>query len=306
MERAKRIIRHEEAIRQKALGHNVTIAFLDSGICEHPDLQGKVIGFRDFVNKRVKPYDDSGHGTHVCGIALGTGHKSNGVYSGVAPDSNAIVGKVLDSEGNGNTEQMLEGIEWLIELNKSIPIHVLNISIGVKAEFNSANERRLMEAVEKAWDAGMVVVCASGNSGPGPMTLSPMAMSKKVITVGCHDMGYCSKSGYKCEDYSGRGPSPYDIRKPDIVAPGTDIVSCNYRFMGKRMKQKSYYISKSGTSMSTPMVSGAIASLISSGFLGDNERIKRQIRLSATDLKENWLKQGWGMLNIENLLTKAY
>lgn len=306
MDRAKRIIQYEEAALGPVRGEGVTIAFLDSGIAPHPDLVDKTIAFRDFVHNRMSVYDDSGHGTHVCGIALGTGISSKGRYAGIAPQARAVVGKVLDAEGNGNSQAMLEGIDWIIELKQKIPIHILNISVGVKSDYHTKNEQMMINAVEKAWDAGLVVVCASGNNGPAPMSLSPMAMSRIVITVGCHDLGYRAKNGYRCEDCSGRGPSRYDIKKPDIVAPGTDIMSCNFRFVRYHKNGRNAYITKSGTSMSTPMVSGAAALLLSSGQKLDSEQIKRKIMYSASDLQEKWSKQGWGMLNIKNLMNKSY
>lgn len=310
MQRAKKLIHYEEAQRLGIYGDNLNIAFLDSGIAPHPDLEGKVLAFHDFVNGRKKPYDDTGHGTHVCGIATGTGMKSQGLYSGIAPHANIIMAKVLNERAEGKSIHMIEAIEWLIDLKEHLPIHILNISIAMKENCTPENENRIIQIVDKAWEAGILVVCATGNNGPFFMSLSPMAMSSKVISVGCHDKGYVGKDGYSCEEYSGRGPSKYDIKKPDIVAPGTDIVSCSNQFMNKQFltknRGKGYYIAKNGTSMAAPMVSGAAALAMEYYHTTSNEDIKKRIVYSTDDLHEIWAKQGWGMLNIKKLLNQTY
>ena len=91
-------------------GRGVTIAVLDSGVSNHPDLMGRVIGFRDFVGHRNLMYDNNGHGTHVCGILCGNGGISAGLYRGMAPGAKLVVGKVLDERGDGCAETMLEGL----------------------------------------------------------------------------------------------------------------------------------------------------------------------------------------------------
>lgn len=305
MIRAKKLIRYPTDIPADKMGDGVTIAFLDSGIANHPDFAGRIVAFRDFVNGKSFPYDDVGHGTHVCGIAAGDGKSSGGIYSGIAPHAGIIMAKVLNDKGDGNSEDMLNAINWLLELRKKVPFSILNISIGTKSDRENGNVRLLMEAVEQAWSEGVVVTCATGNNGPFAMSLTPMAMSKKAISVGCHDEGYHTKSGYCCEDYSGRGPSKYDLRKPDLVAPGTEIVSCCHRFSGNTRKYTPY-IKKSGTSMSTPIVSGSIALLLSKYPELNNDDVKQRLLYSARDLKEIWTKQGWGMLDVQKLLNMSY
>ena len=71
----------------------VTVAVLDTGIAYHPDLAGHLLCFRDFVEKSSLPYDDNGHGTHVCGILCGNGELSGGRLRGMAPASKLVVGK---------------------------------------------------------------------------------------------------------------------------------------------------------------------------------------------------------------------
>lgn len=287
-------------------GEAVRVAVLDTGIGRHPDFEGRVDAFRDFLYGRDNIYDDSGHGTHVSGCIAGSGKASGGMYKGICPYARLVVGKVLDKNGDGNMEDMRRGIEWVLEYRKRLRIRVLNISIGIGHIENEEKMGELLKAVDEAWEEGIVVVCAAGNMGPEPMTISPLGSSKKVITVGCHEGGYFTGKRSLCEDYSGRGPSLFAVKKPDVVAPGTDIISCNVACRASFRGYKNAYVKKSGTSMATPIVSGAAALLLQKYPELSNEQVKRKINYSATDLHEPWTKQGWGMVNVERLIQIVY
>ena len=280
----------------------ITVAVLDTGIASHPDFGRRIIGFRDFIHHKSQYYDDSGHGTHVCGILAGDGTLSKGQYRGMAPDARLIVGKILNKNGEGSVEHMLEGIEWLLSVQAYYHIRILNISIGIGQLHEEEDKKKLMNAVEKAWNRGVVVVAAAGNSGPKPMSISPLGASKKVITVGCHEGGYFGMRDSLCENYSGRGPTEFAMKKPDIVAPGTDIVACCHKCRKLYYGYKDAYVKKSGTSMATPVVSGAAALLLQKMPTLTNEMVKNKLIYTATDMKEPWSKQGWGMINVNKLL----
>ncbi|MBO5292249.1 MAG: S8 family peptidase [Lachnospiraceae bacterium] len=284
-------------------GKNVVAAILDTGIALHPDLKGRVIGFRDFTAARTAVYDDCGHGTHVAGILAGDGKASGGRYRGIAPGCQLVIGKVLNFNGDGNLSDMLAGMEWIYEIRREYDIRILNISIGLNDLEDTESGNLLLKAVEKLWDAGIIVVVAAGNKGPGPMSISPVGRSAKVITVGCHDGGYFGERTDICENYSGRGPTEFSMKKPDLVAPGTDIMSCNVKCRRYYHGYRNAYTVKSGTSMATPMVAGAAALFLEKYPEAANEAVKRRLIYTATDLKEPWSKQGWGMVNIKNLLT---
>lgn len=280
----------------------ITIAMLDTGMSAHPDFDHRVIAFQDFVNQKTAMYDDSGHGTHVAGCLCGSGRVSGGRYKGIAPYSNLVVGKVLDYMGDGNIENMAAGIEWILDLQHQYDIRILNISIGMGENAEKERMERLVELVDHAWDRGIIVVCAAGNMGPAPMTISPLGARKKVITVGCHEGGYFGNREHLCENYSSRGPSPYAMKKPDVVAPGTDIVSCNVKIERRGRYYRNAYIAKSGTSMATPIVSGGIALLLQKYPFYTNEQAKQKLLYTSRDLNEPWNKQGWGMIQIDRLL----
>ncbi len=301
MQRVRRLIDLPEGIGPQA-GRGITVAVLDTGIGQHPDLEGKPIAFRDFVNGRNYRYDDSGHGTHVCGILCGSGAASRGRYRGIAPGVNLVVGKVLDHNGDGKAEDMLAGLKWVLEQRERYHIRILNISVGIGSLNERHKEHALRELLERVCASGITVVCAAGNKGPASGSISLLGQSKNIITVGCHDGPACRNDPRRCETYSGRGQALAPLRKPDVVAPGTDIVSCNVFFRQNGSKLSYAYVSKSGTSMSTPIVSGVAALFYQRNPQADREEFRQKLTLTATDLEEEWNKQGWGMVNVRRLL----
>ena len=149
--------------------------------------------------------------------------------------------------------------------------------------------------MDRAWDEGLVVVVAAGNRGPGRMTITTPGISRKVITVGCSDDDReVLVGGNRMVDYSGRGPTAACVCKPDVVAPGCGVVSCASDF-GR-------YTIKSGTSMSTPVVSGAIALLLEKYPDMTNRDVKLKLMESAMDIGLPKNQQGWGLLDIKRLL----
>lgn len=290
-------------------GAGIAIALLDTGVAPHPDLDGKVACFRDFVSDGVLKnlgdgicYDDNGHGTHVAGILCGSGKLSEGKYRGLAPGARLVVGKVLDGKGDGSTEAMLRGLDWVMTMRERYRIRILNISVGIGDLDDKFKEKALREKLEQIWQLGMLVVCAAGNKGPGDGTVSSVGGNSNVVTVGCHDGSFRQGSFWRCENYSGRGVPGAAVRKPDLVAPGTEIISCCggcYRFRGRWLNA---YVAKSGTSMATPIVSGAAALAFQKFPDMTNEECKQKLQYTATDLGAPWNQQGWGMVNVRRLL----
>lgn len=281
---------------------SVTVAVLDTGIAPHPDLHNKALAFKDFVHNREEAYDDNGHGTHVCGIICGSGIVSGGKYRGIAPSAKLVVAKVLDNKGDGKSENMLEALKWILEVRKKYNIRVLNISVGIGELGITDKIQGVNTLIREAWQSGIIVVCAAGNKGPENGSISAVANWNKIITVGCHDGKYYRWNPNRCETYSGRGDSESAIRKPDIVAPGTNIFSCNFMYKNVNGMIKNAYISKSGTSMATPIVSGAVVRILQKYPMLSCEDVKTRLTITATDLGEPWNKQGWGMINFKNLL----
>jgi serine protease AprX len=245
----------------------------------HPQLQANALFFRDFVNGRPDFYDDNGHGTHVCGIIGGT-------QIGMAPYCKLIVLKVLDENGGGDVVYSMKGFRWILENQEKYNIRIVNISMGMKPGVNLWGEERILRAVEMLWDMGIVVVAAAGNLGPSEGSITIPGLSKKIITVGTADVMN-----------SGRGSLQKQILKPDLVAPGANIVSCNSKF-----QEGNLYAKKSGTSMATPVVSGAVALLLSKEPNLTNEEVKKRLKGSCDNLNMPVIRQGSGILNVQRLL----
>ncbi len=291
MDRVKQAVRYwcADTRNGRCMGQNVTVAILDSGIAPHPDFKGRIMAFKDFVGGRRELYDDNGHGTHVAGILAGDGRMSKGVLAGMAPKARLVILKVLDQKGEGKMGQIMEGIWWLRRYGGQFGVQVVNISVGAKAGINEEKENGLVEAVEKLWDAGMLVVVSAGNYGPGEGTIAIPGNSRKVVTVGAQEKG---GRGQGC---SGQGPTQACVVKPDLAAPGYRIISCNHVSASNRKP----YTVKSGTSMATPVVAGAGAMLLSKYPDMTNVEIKLKLRESC---QRAGSQAGWGLLDVGRLL----
>ncbi len=176
-----------DIIGSKYLGEGICAAILDTGISRHPDLEGRTVGFKDFTGGSMKYHDDSGHGTHVAGILAGSGRVSGGLYAGMAPRADLLIGKVLDREGNGNVENVLKGIDWVLAEQEHYGVRIVNISVGTQPDLARRQKDLFLNAVDKMWDSGLVVVVSAGNYGPGEGTVAVPGSSRKVITVGVPD-----------------------------------------------------------------------------------------------------------------------
>ncbi len=312
MHSARKIVKASYAHKNGFSGKDIGIAILDTGVGPIEDLRfpkNRIIAFKDFVNNKSEAYDDNGHGTHVAGIAAGNGFLSNGKYMGIAPEANIIGIKVLDEFGKGNSVDVLAGIQWMIDNKEKYNIKIANLSVGTPD--NGINDP-LVKAAEIAWENGIVVNVAAGNNGPNPNTITSPGISKKVITVGSAD------DNQKVQiwddtlvNFSGRGPTSECIVKPDLVAPGSNIISCLSPTPNQhKLKNKEFniisqnYLQLSGTSMSTPIISGSIALLIQKYPDLKPDDIKYMLKKSVDNLNYPKNQQGWGLINIEKLLSQ--
>ncbi|MHA2295728.1 MAG: S8 family serine peptidase [Candidatus Hodarchaeales archaeon] len=264
-------------------GKNIKIAILDTGIdATHPDLMyvgdgsSKIINQASFIDFNFDgipdegPEDFIGHGTHVAGTAAG-----NGYHIGVAPDAYLLNAKVCSSAGC-STSWMMAGIEWAI-LNDA---DIISMSIGGSTFWGID---ALDELIDSAWQEGIVITVAAGNSGPVTSTVESPGIGPRVITVGASD-------GYdRIAAFSGRGPSAYGHYDPDISAPGDYIFSTvpggTYDIYG-------------GTSMATPHVAGAVALLLEAHPKANPDTIKANLMANAKDLGHSSNEQGAGLVDI--------
>lgn len=274
----------------------VGVAVVDTGVFKHIDFKDRVIGFADFVGGKTGAYDDSGHGTHIAGIIGGDGTASGGRYVGVAPDSAIIGVKVLDRSGNGKIGNVLKGLAWIRENRERYNIRIVNISFGTTGT-HIKDEHSMIEMVEELWDMGIVVVAAAGNSGPQKNSVTAPGSSKKIITVGAFDDATIMKSRAKnLKYYSGRGPTGECVIKPEVVVAGANIVACSNR-------PNSYSV-KSGTSMATPVVAGAVAKILEREPQLTPKQIKMRLKECCEKISAPANQQGWGMLNMAKFVRR--
>lgn len=292
MNRVRKIVNIDYVHDMGITGKGVGIAILDTGISNHQDTYGNIVCFMDYVNHYNNIYDDSGHGSHVAGIIAGSGEKSHGKYKGTAPGSSLVAIKCLDRYGNGKRNNVLKALEFILENRKKYNIKIVNISVGAISKASDRDNERLIEGVEKLWAEGLVVVAAAGNNGPDGGSITAPGCSKDIITVGASDDSLGQRMGSK-QNYSGRGPTDVCVIKPEIVCPGTGIISCN---------NKNGYSAKSGTSMATPVVSGIIALMLEKNGNLTNKEIKKKLYQNAVDIGLDKNHQGWGQIDAKKLI----
>lgn len=298
MKRVRALLHLDDYAKLRHHPCDFSIAILDSGVERHPDIAQNIVAFHDVVGGKKTPYDDFGHGTHVAGIICGSGRLSNGSYEGVIPSAKIIAMKILDENGGGAAAHLLDALDWIYRNRKRYHIRIVNISIGMENHVSSDKRKLMQQAISRLYQEDILVITAAGNNGPEPMTLSALGEGDDVISVGCYDFGYKGKNGRSCSEYSARGPSRYSLKKPDLVAPGTDIISCYHRY---RQGHRKAYCAKSGTSMATAVVTGAAAMLLAERYLSSQQLITR-LQHAARDIHEPWNLQGWGVLDIARLL----
>lgn len=294
-------------------GAGVGVAVIDSGINDsHPDLwnsaetSSRVVYHQDFTgtatsNSSGAKYDLYGHGTHVAGIIGGNGYISGGEYEGVAPGVSLVDLRALDANGAGTDSTVIAAIQEAITLKSTYNIKVINLSLG-RGIGQSYTQDPLCQAVESAWKAGIVVVVAAGNYGRlsvngsnGYGTITAPGNDPYVLTVGATKANGSSSAAAETKaSYSSKGPTTYDhIVKPDIMAPGNDVVSlaapgatleANYSAELVTGTSGHNYFTLSGTSMATPVVSGAVALLLQENNTLTPDQVKARLMKTATKM----------------------
>ena len=267
-----RVVNADQAWLQGATGRGVTVAILDSGVATDPDLiqpTNRILASVNFADQRITR-DPGGHGTHVAGIVAGNGTRSAGEFVGIAPDANIVDVRVLDSSGSGRISSVVRGIEWVVAHQAAYQIRVINLSLGAPVTVSYRTDP-LSAAVEIAWQRGLVVVAAAGNTGPQRDTVVSPGTDPYVITVGAtDDAGTVDRGDDTLAAFSAWGTSDGHA-KPDLVAPGRRIVSLRVPGSALDMlfpdrvvtaQNGATYIRLTGTSMATPVVSGAVALLL--------------------------------------------
>lgn len=289
----------EELHRRGITGKGVTVAVVDSGVAKHADFGERLKAFKDFSSSKRAPHDPKGHGTHVAGIILGDGPR----IDGVAPEADLVALRI------SSEKEAIQAVDWVIAHKDKYSIDVLNLSLGVDAKPNPQDDHFRL-AAERAVEAGLVVVVSAGNECKGgvcPATISSPGNSPKVITVGAiDDGGTASLKDDKIWDKSSQGTRSEG--KPDLVAPGTGVVSvlAPGSVYADRVAAGSEYLSVSGSSQAAPMVSGAAALLLQVNPSLTHDEIKAILTDTADPIRgARKLAQGAGRLDLPQAVEVA-
>ncbi|WP_415830146.1 S8 family serine peptidase [Kibdelosporangium persicum] len=261
------------------------VAVLDTGYDPgHPDLKSKVDAMRNFTDEGDG--DTVGHGTHVAGTIAGTGAASNGKYAGVAPGARLLIGKVLGEYG-GREDWIINGMQWAVDNGAK----VVNMSLGGGVTDGTDLMSQMVNQLSES--TGALFVIAAGNSGVPESVGSPGAADRALTVANVtksDTLSVTSSQGPRAGDYG---------LKPEIAAPGTDIVAARAAGTLAPVSINEHYAKISGTSMAAPHVAGAAAILAGQHPQWTGEQLKNALISSAKRLPGiNTFAQGAGRLDI--------
>jgi serine protease AprX len=298
-------------------GRGVTVAVLDTGVDgTHNDLAGRVaqnvkladtqsasIGFSYPADVENVPTTDQayGHGTFVAGVIAGNGARSNGAYTGVAPQAK-VVGL---SAGDVNLFYVLDGFDYLLQHAQQLNVRVVNCSFSAETVFDTNDPVNV--ATKMLTDRGVNVVVSAGNTGPGMHTLNPYAVAPWVVSVGATDF-----KG-RLASFSSRGQFASSLFRPTLVAPGVGITSLRATGINQTSAEGvavnndaqnipptllPFYTTASGTSFSAPQVAGTIALMLEANPNLTPAQVRDILARTATPMPQYYAHEvGAGMLN---------
>jgi serine protease AprX len=278
------------AFPQSRQGDNVTVAIVDSGMLKNKDIDGRVLASVNFNRAYKNSTDYYGHGTFVGMMVAGDGAHSSSAYMGVAPRADLVNLRISDDIGASSESDIVAALQWVLENKERYNIRVVNLSLNSSLA-QSYHTSPLCAAAEVLWFNGIVVVVSAGNNGTG--TLFPPANDPFVITVGAtDDRGSVTLDDDQVAAFSAYGMTASGQVKPEIVAPGRNIVAFlqdnNRVTMGKTHPANQYskdYFKMSGTSVSAPMVAGAVALLLEDEPTLNPDQVKHRLMATAN---KNW------------------
>ena len=267
-------------------GQGVTVAVVDSGIVKNQDLGARLLKSVNFNPSYHDSADRYGHGTFVASIIGGNGKHSNGKYIGLAPQVNLVNARVSNDQGMSTESDVVSALQWIYNKRTNYDIRVVNLSLNSSVA-QSYHTSPLDAACEILWFNGIVVVVSAGNNGTA--TLFPPANDPFVITVGATD----DKQTVNLTDdvistFSAYGTTESGFVKPDLVTPGRNIVGVlpenDQLNMSRSYPQNRVdynYFKMSGTSVSAPMVSGAVALLLQDEPNLTPDQVKYRLKATA-------------------------
>lgn len=322
----------------QAVGKGIGWAVLDTGIREdHPHFAtyNNIVSRWNCTLPGRRPVendarDEHGHGTHVAGIIAGQERDleqkvdREDAYYGMAPQTQLHVYKVLNDDGDGQDSWIIKALDHIASINErsgALLIHGVNLSLGgpFDPEVFGCGHSPLCQELRRLWRMGVIVCLAAGNEGVADLatlgadgeTLESIQLNadlsigdpanlEDAISVGSVHKEFPHLYGVSY--FSSRGPTADGRAKPDVVAPGEKIVSCNAHF--REEHPDTHYVPASGTSMACPHVAGLLAGYLSvrREFTGRPDEVKRLLLRHAIDLGRDRMHQGAGMPNLIHML----
>ena len=324
-----------------ARGQNIAWAVLDTGIAAgHPHFatHQNVVAQWDCTrdgpaqaltpkDKRFATLDGNGHGTHVAAIIAGAMKLAQSPndpreieLQGMAPEARLYGFKVLKDSGSGEDAFIIKALDLIADLNEragQLVIQGVNLSLGGNFDPSvfGCGHTPLCQELRRLWRQGVLVCLAAGNEGyallesqngvmPANMDLSigdPANLDEAIAVGSIHKS---NPHSYGVSYFSSRGPTADGRMKPDLVAPGENILSARHQWPKQGSSARDYYVEMSGTSMAAPHVSGLLAAFLSvrSEFIGYPDRVKQLLLANCTDLGPDPYNQGKRMPNLIKML----
>jgi serine protease AprX len=289
-------------------GRGVDVALVDSGVVPVSSLAepGRVVYGPDFSSEHrdrdLRNLDTFGHGTHLAGLIAGRDPITG--FSGVAPRARLVSVKIAGADGETNLARVLLALDW-IRRHHDAPgfnIRVVNLSLGVPGDDYRSDV--LAYAVEQLWREGIVVVAAAGNNGSDAGALDMPADDPFVVAAGASNT---HKSADPRDDRVADFSSRSRLRPPDLVAPGTDMLSLRVpgstldtEFPGARVQDR--YFRGSGTSQAAAVTSGLAARILSARPDLDPDQLKAVLTSGAVDLPGPRWADGAGRIDLRRSL----
>jgi thermitase len=242
----------------------IVVAVVDTGVKVLPDLAGRVLPGRDFVNDDSNATDDQGHGTMTAGVIAARGDNRTGI-AGICWTCQILPVKVLGAKGSGSYSDIAQGVRWSADQGADI----INLSLG-----GAADSRLLRDAVAYATGKGALVIAAAGNDGssaPHYPAAIPAALAVGAATS--------TDSRYSWSNY-GRS-------WVDIAAPGCNPAQARNGVVGNFC----------GTSSATPFVSGVAALLASTSPTPTAAVIRTALTTSAHGIAGTWIPTSSGRVD---------
>src|SRR4051812_9099542 len=272
-------------VPNKYQGDGVTVASIDTGVTPNADLGARLLARVDLTGER-DGIDRFGHGTHMAGLIASDGTTSAGAFEGAAPETNLVSVKVAGWDGATDVSTVIAGLQRVVSNRARFGIRVVNLSWGTDSASGYGVDP-LDRAVERAWQAGLVVVVSAGNEGPAAGTVSKPGDDPFVLTVGAADTnGTAAHADDVIAPFSSRGPTPDAVAKPDLLAPGVAIVSD--RAPGSTIdtfrplaRVGAALFKGSGTSQAAAVVSGIAARMIEADPTLTNDEVKGVLTATA-------------------------